>query len=608
MSDGPAAIAGRRLRLKNYVFFRETPEGVWFDGGRRSFLLSGTKIYPVVARLIALMDQGSAWTAIEAAVPPRLLPLARRLVEALRAHEMLLESSSEVTPEVGATGHDAAVEFRRFLEDRIPHEKERMALLSQWRESQVLLIGCGFSLKAAAAAVAASGCGAIRLAPCGATPDGRAGLDEIAAALARFSANGGTLTLLATAEPRDIAAAGLVIVATDDPAVDAVALEEAARAQGVPVTIAAITRGHACVTAPMEAGHVRLADLSDWLVDRPADAPDHSPASLSVAGGLCAQTAINAWFGIGLEERRSAVDLVTPYLEIQRHPVISSPLLPRHDGPLSPPSYPVRFEPPPDRELGLYERLRVALEPWFDPLTGCFSTEQGRSVPQIPLYLDLIQLRLPRSLGAREHALLGWGVDAAGAGLDVVRKALSRLAVAELGEAPVVADFEPSRWRERAYALAAAQQPRFAKQRRCAWLAPEAIEYQPVRMLLRILRYFGRPEPRLLLQVLPGQPVAVAHAFVDGRQVAWACDCDVERALLSVVGDACCFFQAGELPVDATYCPALPDGDVGEAVPSEMAAVIGDERWSFRTVRSTALGLPEPIIAGYVAFDAAGSR
>jgi hypothetical protein len=37
----------RVMRLKNYVFFRETEKGVWFEAGQRSFALNGNGIYPL---------------------------------------------------------------------------------------------------------------------------------------------------------------------------------------------------------------------------------------------------------------------------------------------------------------------------------------------------------------------------------------------------------------------------------------------------------------------------------------------------------------------------------------------------------------------------------
>ena len=148
-------VRGRVIKLKSYVYFGETDEGVWFDAAGRSFILKGKGLYRTVERLILLMDSGKTFDIIVENLPDTIRALFIKLICLLREHDMLLVEDPDEAAKTLDRWHTVSDEFRRFLADHLDHDSLRDAL-SRWQLAHVVVVGNGYALKAAARALSAS--------------------------------------------------------------------------------------------------------------------------------------------------------------------------------------------------------------------------------------------------------------------------------------------------------------------------------------------------------------------------------------------------------------------------------------------------------------------
>ena len=557
-------------RLKNHVFFRQTPEGMHFDAGKQAFVLPGAGLVPLVTRVLGLMDQGVPLARIEAALPARLLPHHRRLIAALQAHGMLLDDAEDRAVLLAADAPLPLQEFVKHLQDQLPADSYRPRLAA-WREAAVLLVGQGRALRAAARALADSGVGHLSLRLDATTADQA---DELQEHLHSAGIRGQTVDLRRDGpSAADFAAAALALYASDaeDCSAAALAFDAEAAALGVPALVAGRFGGHAFVLPLAEAGVAGLSELLQW---RAADASvPHSPASLALLGALAAQQALAWHFGIGVARLRRRAHELSPWFDIEQRPLVGGRADARPAGRGALAALPEgalgsRMGTPGDRELAPYEALRMRLAPWFDPHTGPLllpsGSAHGVSLAQLPLYHEAVLVRVPRALpgrsavGPAQRLVAGWGLNAEQAGLRALALALAQLAqncsdAARPVPATCVVAFDRARFEALATARAVATAPGFAAERRLAWVDPQPAEDGTLHLLRQLLRHFTTAPVRLLLHWHPARTSFVAQCVLGeygaAKVLASACDTTPRAALQEAVGLACSKLQVTDAAV-----------------------------------------------------------
>lgn len=565
------------LRLKGYIFFAETASGVWFDAGRKSFALKGKGIYPLIERVIGMMDSGKSPAAIAAVLPEKLWPLIEHLFTALDQHGMLERSD---TPLV----HSPVAEFEAFLRDRVPDDvlQDR---LSAWRNAKVHLIGDGYALKAAAQALATSKPGQLTV-----------GVHETDVSLKEI---GSSIEASANIQPWDgssipsVADIDLLVYAGCADVATLYALETAMNKAACGGLVGTHHAGRVVIAPPQRAEMVGIGACLDWLE------PDDNPAlpsrtQLSVMGALVAHGAICDWFDIDPEDHHGTARIVSPHMDVTPVVVPPSPQVQRveHVSPRR------KVELPDGRDLRPIETLRLELDPWFSELAGPFSTEGLEPAPQLPLYHEVLSVRFPSRSHEelRKQVVIGWGIDAEAAATHAVNDAIALLAETEFGSgALAVADIDPVRCHARARAIYLAHQPGFSPSSTVISLddlsSPEAI------LLLRLLRFAAVGEVQLTLATQPDWPVAIAKCFDEKGFIAEVVAGDPDAAIAEVLGRAASACQLRGTAYDGYWKQHVIH-------PFESAAGKPPQTVF---VASSRLGLPEGITCGVVRHASGGT-
>ena len=597
-----AADPAATLRLKNHVFFRDTPQGVAFDAGSRAFVLQGTGTWPLVARVLGLMDQGTTLAQLQQALPARLQPLVQRLLAALHGHDMLIDDRDDRALLLEADAPAPLRAFVQHLQDRSTPAQYRPRLAA-WRQATVLLAGDGHALRAAARALADAGAGTLRL---------RVQADTVPVAVLQQHLEGtgvrGQRTDVQAAAwtDADFDGAALALFVSDaaDAADAALAFDAAARRHGVPALAAARFGGPAFVAPLAEDGVAGLHELLQWQPADDGSAAAHSPASLALLGAVAAQQALDWHFDLDVARLRRQAQHVSPWFDITQHPLLGAGGTALQ--PLPPGAHAVQVELPPGRTLASYEQLRLDLAPWFDRLTGPLVAPppgQG-ALPQLPLYHDAIAVRAPRSAGAGLHTVAGWGLNAEQAGTRALAAAVTQLARAVLPAehaAPWVTAFGEDRWRALALAHAVAASPAFVQQRHAAWLQPAPADDGVLHLLRQLLRHFDTRSPRFLLQWHPQHLAFVAQVFLGDTLAGSACDTQPRSALHEAVGQACSLLQVGadrasRGPVWELAAPQAGQWQPAPALDATASAtVLPLVRWR----RAHELALPPGVVCGH---------
>lgn len=85
-----------KVCLKPAVIWRDVGDGVLIEHGRRSFMMKGGKLFPVVSRLLSLVDEAPNLTALAESLPEQLRPVFGTLAKELSERAML--TSGEALP------------------------------------------------------------------------------------------------------------------------------------------------------------------------------------------------------------------------------------------------------------------------------------------------------------------------------------------------------------------------------------------------------------------------------------------------------------------------------------------------------------------------------
>ncbi len=155
MGQTPEATAA----LKSYVYFAEAQDGVYFGGGTEHFLIKGAGIYPLVSRLVAMLDGSRSIDAIRNALPLKARSFFGVLVSELRDRQMLREclpSNDNISDDEWRLYRDTLL----FLRDRTA---DFASLFRAWRARNNIVIGGGICAKALLRGLARTGAGQIQV-------------------------------------------------------------------------------------------------------------------------------------------------------------------------------------------------------------------------------------------------------------------------------------------------------------------------------------------------------------------------------------------------------------------------------------------------------------
>lgn len=592
------------MRLKNYVFFRETDKGVWFDAGRRSFALNGQGIYPLVERLLnALEMSGRSPGDLVAGLPDKLKPLAGRLFGELARHEML-QREDATGRDSASNAHSAQVEFLKYLEDNIA-DASLGTKLARWRNATIAIVGDGYAAKAAAGVLADSGCGTLLL-RCTSTEE--VGLEEFEQAL-RHRGDSVIDVAVCDSDPAAIPleADALLIAGGEHFSVErAAAYARQGRNAGMTVCVSVPVNGHLAVLSTVAADMPGIADLADWLLP-PTEWVTPSPVNLAIAGSIAAQEMITRFFEIGATADATA-RIVSPYSEVSVCPVPASPRRHADDVVLRSTDVSARMEMPEERDLSPYERLRISLAPWADPALSVLSQELPVPLPQLPLYHEAFAVRQAGMGRENVQIAVGWGVSPEEAGLRASMNAIALLARQEFGAGPeLIAGLGERAWRSASLARAFIRSGRFATDARWGLILADEIDDPEARVALQILRFQVASPISLRVGFVPGVEAVVVSCHAGEAHLSCVCLTSLDEALRESIGMAISKIQLRAVdrvvrPDEIEPMDLQPISLLGRAAIMRAIDTAADDI-PVRFVRSQRLGLPEAVACGYAVIE-----
>jgi hypothetical protein len=559
-----AVAVARRTALKPHVVVGRIEDGVLFDAGDASFVLKEVATWPLVERLVALMDAGEPVERILERAPEKLADFFRKVLASLADHDMLLEVDEEAAPPTDP--------LRCFLEDRLAGRGVDAAL-RRWHDANVVVVGHGQAQASAAQALADAGCT--------------------------------RLTRITEGTP-DLDGTDLLVYASDVADSQAIACVEAwLRERGSPGSIGAVCNGHACVLPAAQTGRPGFADLMHWLPPRDADAVPPGAGALALLGNVVAQTAINRFFDVEPAANRGQVAVVSPGLEVAYRMLVAS----AHGGQASIPfTHASKYEQPEDRALLPFEMAKIALEPWFDPLLGPFGVVADDRIEQMPMLQYPLRVR-PANDGAAAALVVGWGLEHADGVLRGLIGAVEALAQSFLpGSAGIVAGFDEDGWKRRAIAHAVAGSDDLARRHRWAWAELAHLPSEAARVLLRLVQFHATQPLRAQLLWSPDGDAFVARVFHGDAIIGRAVAPDPVTALEEGLGTACSGFQTAgfsDLPFAALRDLPAPKADA--RVDDWRDAVTAAATRRARDVEFhlvTAAGFPPSVYCGYATLNA----
>lgn len=500
-----SVVVARRTALKPHVYVGRVDDGVLFDAGDASFVLKDVATWPLVERLVALMDANEPVERILERAPAKLAEFFRKVLTSLAEHDMLLEVDEEAAATLPADP------LRSFLEDRLAGRGVDAAL-RRWHQASVVVIGQGHAQASAAQALADAGCT--------------------------------KLTLMADGTP-DFDGIDLLVYASDVADVQAVAHVEAwLRERGLPGSIGSVCKGHACVLPAAQTGRPGFADLMHWLPPRDANAVPPGAGALALLGDVVAQTAISRFFDVEPATSRGQVAVVSPGLEVAYRMLVPS----AHSGQAAIPfTHASKYEQPEKRALLPFEVAKIALEPWFDPLLGPFGVVADDRIEQMPLLQYPLRVRPARD-GAAAALVVGWGLEHADGVLRGLTGAVEALAQSFLPRSTgIVAGFDEDGWKRRAIAHAVAGSDDMARRHRWAWAGLEQLPSEAARVLLRLVQFHATQPLRAQLLWSPDGDAFAARVFHGDAIIGRAIAPDPVTALEEGLGAACSCFQTAAL-------------------------------------------------------------
>lgn len=589
-----------RVKLKNHVYFGVVADGILFDAGDASFVLKDTSTYPVVEKLIALIDAGNPVATILERAPPKLADFFGKILSLLAEHGMLLTLEADAPSAEALAAHTASNELRKFLEDRIDGRSVGLAL-RRWCDTEVVVVGSGRALLSAVRALADSGCAKLTVVPDGGSTDGTEALqDDIASAHSlRFG-----IGAMHDAE-RLIDAAGLLLYVSDDAVPTTVMrIERALKANRIAGAIGAVFDARACVLPAAQPGHPGVADLLHWLAPQGRDAASLGPIAMTLLGCVAAQAAICRFFGVEATTAGAQVAIVTPSLEVDYCMLVAAAKTEP-----TPPAlvHPAKHQTP-ERVLMPFEHIKYALEPWFDPVLGPFSVVADDRIEQVPLLQYPIRVRSASDPGI-VVTVIGWGLEHGAAVVHGLAQACEALAHSfDQDGVVLVCEFDEESWKRRALAYAVATSDEMAKRNHWAWVDLEQLPAGPLRVLHSLLRFHAPDGIAVQIQWCGSGDAFIVRVLRAGSLLCSVIAAAPLAALAEGLGQACSMFQLQQLQA-ARFCrdPAVPAPNDAAQVADWRDALLAAQTGTAREVqfhRLAAPGFPPAVFCGHANLQA----
>ncbi|GAB3012471.1 hypothetical protein [Bowmanella dokdonensis] len=607
MSDWIDGYDSAYLKLKSYVYFGETDQGVFFEAGANSFVLRGAGLYPIVSKILQHMDNGQSIEQIKAHLPDKLKGLFSTLLRSLHDKNMLHALPGPDSDYVPGQ-HSLASELKLFAEDQLGSAAASEAL-GRWQHSRIMLVGQGMALKSCFKALLDSGIRTVDLFWDESVPS-RVGRDEVES-LIEPTQRAGFQVEIYSRDPtqQDVQAADAVLLVSDHCRTPLFkALQAQAGQQHKPCIVASVFSGRAMCLPEINSDSVGFAEAAYWAALRPEQA-DLSPAALSILGCIAAQRMLFCALKIDNQAWRHSVSLVSPYLDISTHPLV--PVIGAGQMPPELPalSYPDQFQLPDDRELAEYEIYKIQLQPWFDPQLGCLELGNDDAIEQMPLFQFPVRICLP---DRETQHVLGWGVNLAESGLMALSHALEVLLQASgYPDQPLVVAFDATQWERQAGARALAVNPEFSQSAPWTWLNPDSLTDAKSQMLLRLLRYRHQGEVKIQLIGLSKMDAYVAQISLGGQWIASASGSSYLEAVQEALGRSCSHFQIQKTGQPGYWKNRLPALEVsaGKKVES-LEALLGNDaalpELAIEYVRVNPCGFPPGVYGGYARLKMGG--
>lgn|GEM_PF-4765348 len=491
-----------RPALKSYVYFERHPDGVLFRKGAETFVLRGPEIYPLVARMLDLLDGRHSLATIEASIPPKLAPLLAILVAELSTRSFLVDRGN-MSPELGAL-HARHASTLNYLTDHVPDAALRF---EQWHRCPIEIGGSGVVLEAAVEALVGLGAGEIRV---------HIGTASQSERLRALFLSGGTIQICVEVPIGD---------RTDSLyAADRLDTDDAANffATTQVRMVAGTINGRVIQASGDEIAPSQLA----LRMHAPHEIIDPTRGQLALAGNLLAHEWFRRSTGIIATGRAFAGKLIEPQLSIR----------------------PLLGEKPDTRALAMgrpssvFESFWESVKPLFDPVSGLFLENRDGGLIQVPLMHQEIELRMPGA--ARRRLVHGWGLGLE----DASRRGLLLAIEAQVGGEPDLivarAGFSAKEAEER---LTSALRFIDARERDL----PPTVEIDPqlltgdVMVLWRLAQALaGRPFRMFGFDWKDAFAVTVSDAS-DGTVLAWGAEPSRDAAAIEALGSFCSMIQRG---------------------------------------------------------------
>ena len=524
--------------LKSYVVFIPVDEGVYFEAGQRNFLFKGRGLFPLVTRIVSLLDGTRTVADLETIVPEKVHNLLELLLGELEQSRMIHMVVDSIEPPLPGAVEALYAGTIGFLKDQTPHWA---TVFRRWRETRIVAAGAGLSYRVLVRNLMRSGARNLVLAldqPDDPSAD-RAAIDaSVAEAKSRDSE-----IRADWADPAQVDAAGadtrLLYVSDSVPLGDDSLFRRLTASDRPNILAGGVYRGAALV-GPQSGEGLSLLPTWDRIAPQLAG-PPYPRAALAILGSVVAFEALKSF---GLDEfaeperrdwLRRHCHHVRPDTAIEIHKLLPQPSAPAAD-------------PEPADAAG----PRPDDEPLFDPVAGCLQWQDFAGA-EFPLPHRAIRI-LPDSNGGPDSSpVTQWALTPQEIDERVTARALETLAElaspapAAAGSAfsPVLADRDEGVWRREARANAVARHPEFLSKARPVRIDAESVADQDARMLIRLVRLYTGDLP--LLWLLGGGAVSVACVRVkDGLFRAAAAS--PGKAIVEALGDALSTLQMGRRP------------------------------------------------------------
>jgi hypothetical protein len=295
---------------------------------------------------------------------------------------------------------------------------------------------------------------------------------------------------------------------------------------------------------------------------------------MALLGCVAAQAAICRFFGVEAPSLGGQAAMISPSLEVQYSALVASA---RGGGGHARFVHPIKYQAP-DRPLLPFERIRYALEPWFDPVLGPFSVLANDEIDQVPLLQYPIRVRSAVDRDS-EEVVVGWGLEHAGAVIHGLSQAIEALAhtFGQDGHA-VVCEFDEEGWRRRALAQAVANSADMAVRHQWAWVDLDQLPPGPMRILHALLRFHAPEGIRAQMQWDDAGNAFVVRVLREDAALCTVVGADPFSALTEGLGQACSMFQLQRLStVRYGRHVDLPAPDVAAQVDDWRAALIAEQ-------------------------------